>query len=158
VPGPQGPAGPSGPTGAIGPAGPSGPAGPTGATGTQGPQGPQGPAGVCDCENLQGSGGTSNYVGTINNNATAIGGNVNYRVVWNADKKWYEIDFINQNFSLNKSAATVNAIASAPRIETIQAINGKLVIQLFDLSGQAVQGKFTFSVVDFENEDTTSTH
>ena len=147
--GETGPAGPAGPTGATGPEGPTGPAGPTGATG------PQGPAGACDCF-TSGGGNTSSLIGMINANASTIGGSYNFTTTWNSSQNWYEVELLDTDFSLRKMNATVNSISAQPRIVTIQELDGKMIIQIYDLSGKAVKGEFTFNILNYDAATATT--
>jgi hypothetical protein len=125
TPGPQGATGPQGPQGA------------TGATGATGPQGEPGPPG-------NGSGAIA--YGVIGSTATIVNGSQNFTVTWNATQNWYEIDISGENYYFGNYVTSVSAIGY-PAMTGISSVGGKLLVMIYDLDGNQVQGLFSFQTL-----------
>jgi len=143
IPGPQGPVGPAGPQGATGATGADGTDGADGINGADGATGPQGPAGP------QGPPGLGPIaMGNIDTNGSIIDGSGNFTSTWDPNNSWYVIDIANQNYVVWNWGTFITPLGVDLK-GAASSVGGNLLIQLYDNSGNLVQGRFQFMSIKY---------
>jgi hypothetical protein len=134
-------AGPEGPQGPQGPQGEQGPAGPQGLQGEQGPAGPQGPQGAPGPSMVVAMGAYSPYAGLYE------GYNVD-EVNWYPSGSGYDISFIGFDYGDKYLALVTPAGFGVISASTSKLGYRDLFVKLYDISGNGVQGYFSFVIFE----------
>ena len=81
----------------------------------------------------------------INSTGTVASGTSNVSCAWSTTDNRYEITISGVSYLYSSYITNVTAGGSVPRIATTASINGKLLVSMFDLSGNKVQSNFQFT-------------
>ncbi len=85
--------------------------------------------------------------GTINSDASVSGGSGNFTAVYDSTNKWYEITITAETYHYTSYSTTANTIGgTVPRFATTSSVSGRLIVSIFDLSGNRQQNMFNFVV------------
>lgn len=85
--------------------------------------------------------------GTINANASVSGGSGNFSAVYDSTNNWYEITITGETYHYTSYTTTANTIGgTVPRFATTSSVSGRLIVSIFDLSGNRQQNMFNFVV------------
>ena len=83
--------------------------------------------------------------GTVNSNGTFSSGSGNFTVTWTGT--WYEITITGESYHYLSYQTVANTIgASVPRFATTSSVSGRLIVSIFDLSGNNQANMFNFVV------------
>lgn len=85
---------------------------------------------------------------SISSSGTVYSGTSNLSVVWNAASQWYEITVSGENITFPTHVASVSVIdAAEPRIATVNATGGDLIVKIWDLNSGNIAVQDNFHVV-----------
>lgn len=83
--------------------------------------------------------------GTVNSNGTISSGSGNFTVTWTGT--WYEITITGESYHYLSYQAVANTIGgTVPRFATTSSVSGRLIVSIFDLSGNNQPNMFNFVV------------
>lgn len=85
--------------------------------------------------------------GTVNSDGSISGGSGNFSVTFNSTSSWYEITITGESYHYTSYTTTANIIGgTVPRFATTSSVSGRLIVAIFDLSGNRQQNMFNFVV------------
>ena len=84
--------------------------------------------------------------GTVNQEGEKVSGSDNWTVDYDAISQYYVITIFSENYFFSNYTSTVTPISSVPLIATTGSMSGKLLVDLFDLTGAKATGIFSFVV------------
>lgn len=85
--------------------------------------------------------------GTVNSNATISAGSGNFTVTYNSSNNWYEITITGESYHYTSHTTVANIVGgTVPRFATTSSVSGRLIVSIFDLSGNNQQNMFNFVV------------
>ena len=90
--------------------------------------------------------------GTVNSGGIKSSGSSNWTVIYAAASSRYEITIFDENYSFEQFATVISPNSTAPVISTSHSDAGKLLVYLFNLSGNPVQNSFSFQVNKFVSD------
>ena len=62
--------------------------------------------------------------------------------------QWYEIDIVGEDYFITGYGTQVTPLQTA-RVAIADSTNNKLLVQIFDLNGNPVQGPFQFLTIEY---------
>lgn len=83
-------------------------------------------------------------IGSIAADGTIISGSGNYSIIWNNIGKRYEISINGENYNTLNFTTIVTPVHFSNRTAVTGGVNAKLMVYLFNDSGEGIQGPFHF--------------